>query len=159
MGDGDPTLAGAFTGPVYIVTAFADGRRAGAWSASRRRLASTGVVHGLHRARTRTFAVAMAAPRLCVHAVTERERGWRSSSAARRGTRSTSSPAAGWTPAGDGTPILSDCPTWFLGRVADRVDLGDHVGYVLEPERWQGGGPIAQLSERDLAGVEPGHPA
>ena len=37
--------------------------------------------------------------------------------------------------------------------------VSDHVGCVVEPERWHGGGPIVQLTERDLGEVEPGHPA
>ncbi len=160
MGDGDPTLAGAFTGPVYIVTAFADGRRAGCLVgfAAQVSIDPERFMACISRANA-TFAVAMAAPRLCVHAVTERERGLAELFGGETGDEVDKFARCRWTPAGDGTPILSDCPTWFLGRVADRVDLGDHVGYVLEPERWQGGGPIAQLSERDLAGVEPGHPA
>ena len=28
-------------------------------------------------------------------------------------------------------PTLTTCD-WFAGRILDRVDLGDHVGFVLE---------------------------
>ncbi len=160
MGDGDPTLARAFTGPVYIVTAFADGRRAGCLVgfAAQVSIDPERFMACISRANA-TFPVAMAAARLCVHAVTEGERGLAELFGGETGDEVDKFARCRWTPAGDGTPILSDCPTWFLGRVVARVDLGDHVGCVLEPERWHGGEPIAQLSERDLAEIEPGHPA
>jgi flavin reductase (DIM6/NTAB) family NADH-FMN oxidoreductase RutF len=36
-----------------------------------------------------------------------------------------------WRPGPDGTPVLDECD-WFSGRVIDRVNLGDHVGFVLD---------------------------
>ena len=36
-----------------------------------------------------------------------------------------------WHPGPAGTPILDGCD-WFAGNVVDRVDLGDHIGHVLE---------------------------
>ena len=160
MAEGVPTLARAFTGPVYIVTAFAESRRAGCLVgfATQVSIDPERFLVCISRVNA-TYPVAMAAARLGVHAVTERERGLAELFGGETGDEIDKFTRSRWTPADDGTPILSDCPTWFLGRVVDRVDLGDHVGCVLAPERWHGGGPIAQLSERDLAEVEPGHPA
>jgi flavin reductase (DIM6/NTAB) family NADH-FMN oxidoreductase RutF len=31
----------------------------------------------------------------------------------------------------DGVPVLATCD-WFAGTIIDRVDLGDHVGFVLD---------------------------
>jgi flavin reductase (DIM6/NTAB) family NADH-FMN oxidoreductase RutF len=36
-----------------------------------------------------------------------------------------------WTEGPEGVPVL-DRLDWFAGRVVDRVDAGDHVGYVLD---------------------------
>jgi flavin reductase (DIM6/NTAB) family NADH-FMN oxidoreductase RutF len=63
-----------------------------------------------------------------------------------------------WSPGPRGLPILDACPSWFAGEVRARHDLGDHVGYVLEPI-------AAKFADGDWVGVhdaseiEPGHPA
>ena len=51
---------------------------------------------------------------------------WPSCSAARRPTRSTSSPAAPGTRGPGGVPLLDECPNRFVGRVLWRHDAGDH---------------------------------
>lgn len=56
-----------------------------------------------------------------------------------------------------GVPVLEDAAGWFAGRIIDRLDLGDHVGHVLEPvaaevRRWDG-----QLGYQWVKGFEPGH--
>jgi flavin reductase (DIM6/NTAB) family NADH-FMN oxidoreductase RutF len=38
-----------------------------------------------------------------------------------------------WTKGPEGIPLLTDCPSWFAGRILERVPLGDHIGHVLEP--------------------------
>ncbi len=32
-----------------------------------------------------------------------------------------------------GVPILEACQRWFVGSVLEQLDLGDHVGFLLEP--------------------------
>jgi len=160
VADADPTLARAFTGPVYIVTAAAAGRRAGCLVgfATQVSMGPERFLVCVSRANA-TFPVAMTAERLAVHAVTEGERGLAELFGGETGDEVDKFARCAWEPADDGTPILSGPPTWFLGRIVERVDLGDHIGCVLEPERWHGGGGIDQLSERDLAEIAPGHPA
>ncbi len=36
-----------------------------------------------------------------------------------------------WAPGPGGAPVLEGCD-WFAGTVRDRVELGDHVGFVLD---------------------------
>lgn len=160
MADGDPTLALAFTRPVYIATACADGRRAGCLVgfATQVSMDPERFLVCISRLNA-TFDVAMAAQRLGVHAVTEAERGLAELFGGETGDEVDKFTRCAWEPAPDGTPILTGCPTWFLGVIVDRLDLGDHVGCVVEPERVRGGGRIDQLTERDLGEVEPGHPA
>jgi flavin reductase (DIM6/NTAB) family NADH-FMN oxidoreductase RutF len=159
LADAEPTLARAFTAPVYIVTAASGGRRAGCLVgfATQASMDPERFMVCISRANA-TYPVAMAAARLAVHAVTEGERGLAELFGGETGDDVDKFARCSWEPADDGTPILSGPPTWFLGRVLERIDLGDHVGCVVEPERWHGGGPIAQLTERDLAEIEPGHP-
>jgi flavin reductase (DIM6/NTAB) family NADH-FMN oxidoreductase RutF len=145
---------------VYIVTACAGGRRAGCLVgfATQVSMDPERFLVCISRANA-TFPVAMAAARLAVHAVTERERGLAELFGGETGDAVDKFARCAWEPAEDGTPILSGPRTWFVGRILERIDLGDHVGCVLTPERGEGGGPIAQLTERDLAEIEPGHPA
>jgi flavin reductase (DIM6/NTAB) family NADH-FMN oxidoreductase RutF len=56
-------------------------------------------------------------------------------------------------------PIIDGCD-WFLGRVLERIDLGDHTGYVLEPD----GGHLTrdhadQLGFQETADIDAGQPA
>jgi flavin reductase (DIM6/NTAB) family NADH-FMN oxidoreductase RutF len=64
-----------------------------------------------------------------------------------------------WKPGPEGLPVLADCPSWFAGRIVERVAVGDHIGHVLEPfagEDASAGGwfPFSRAKE-----IEPGHPA
>jgi flavin reductase (DIM6/NTAB) family NADH-FMN oxidoreductase RutF len=36
-----------------------------------------------------------------------------------------------WGPGVDGAPVIASCD-WFAGPIASKVDLGDHVGFVLD---------------------------
>jgi flavin reductase (DIM6/NTAB) family NADH-FMN oxidoreductase RutF len=62
-----------------------------------------------------------------------------------------------WTPGPDGAPVIADCD-WFAGRILDRFDTGDHVGFVLAP--FGGHSRDAdQLGYQDAAHIEAGQPA
>jgi flavin reductase (DIM6/NTAB) family NADH-FMN oxidoreductase RutF len=64
-----------------------------------------------------------------------------------------------WTPGPAGTPLLDDCPNRFVARVVDRVDVGDHLGLVVEPVAAWAGAPGAVLTFQQVRDLEPGHPA
>ena len=57
----------------------------------------------------------------------------------------------------DGVPILDDCPRWFTGVVLEHIDLGDHVGHLLEPLRVEAGPVSGQLTYQQARDIEPGH--
>ncbi len=62
-----------------------------------------------------------------------------------------------WRPGPAGAPILTDLEDWFAGRVLERVDFGDHCGFLLEPidgEAHRSGSP---LTFRRAKWIEPGH--
>ena len=63
-----------------------------------------------------------------------------------------------WGEGPGGTPLLAT-PRRLVGRVLARHDLGDHVGFLLDPvsvERLDDRGP---LTLRMVGDVDPGHPA
>lgn len=64
-----------------------------------------------------------------------------------------------WRPGPEGVPILQECDNWFAGRVRDRLDLGDHVGFVLEPLEAHRKRGEHYLEFHRAKRIEPGHPA
>ena len=58
-----------------------------------------------------------------------------------------------------GQPVLDDCPSWFVGRVVERVKLGDHVGFLLEAVAAQHEGTDGGLDFHRARGIDPGHEA
>lgn len=63
-----------------------------------------------------------------------------------------------WHEGRHGMPLLDACPNWFVGRIIDRIDAGDHVGLVLEPVDGRAeGGPALAFQRARM--IEPGKPA
>lgn len=66
-----------------------------------------------------------------------------------------------WSPhPRSGTPVLDGPTHWFLGRVQERVDAGDHVMFLLSPlEARAPEEPAEPLRLDEASGIEPGHPS
>ncbi|MHB1469499.1 MAG: flavin reductase family protein [Solirubrobacteraceae bacterium] len=64
-----------------------------------------------------------------------------------------------WHEGPEGMPILDDCGQWLVGRVSERVGLGDHVGFVLDPLAVCFEAGEGQFSFRRAKRIVPGHPA
>jgi len=64
-----------------------------------------------------------------------------------------------WNPGPSGLPILGACRRWFAGTIVERIRLGDHIGYVLEPVavKAEEHGPL--LGFQQVKKLEPGHEA
>src|SRR4051794_18961372 len=65
----------------------------------------------------------------------------------------------GWHDGPEGVPILDDCPSWFVGRVLERFDTGDHVSFLLEPLAAEHGGPADWFAFQRAKRITPGHEA
>ena len=63
-----------------------------------------------------------------------------------------------WQEGPEGVPVLGGCPNWFVGRVLERLDVGDHQALLLEPVA-VGEGEPSQLSFHRAKRMEPGHEA
>jgi flavin reductase (DIM6/NTAB) family NADH-FMN oxidoreductase RutF len=64
-----------------------------------------------------------------------------------------------WHPGPDGIPVIDALDTWFAGSVLEQLDLGDHVGFLLDPvegEAHRGQRPFTFHRARR---IEAGHPA
>lgn len=55
-------------------------------------------------------------------------------------------------------PVLEECAAWFEGPVLERMDLGDHVGHLVEPVAGGGGGRPGVLWYSRARHLHPGHP-
>ena len=64
-----------------------------------------------------------------------------------------------WKPGPEGIPVLADCPSWFAGRILERVPLGDHIGHVLEPLDGEDASRGGWFPFSRAKSLEPGHPA
>ena len=65
-----------------------------------------------------------------------------------------------WHTGPEGMPILDDAAAWFVGKTLERIELGDHIGYLLEPVAGavsERSGDLIRLS--DVIDLTPGHEA
>jgi flavin reductase (DIM6/NTAB) family NADH-FMN oxidoreductase RutF len=57
-------------------------------------------------------------------------------------------------------PILDDAVAWFVGKTLSRIDVGDHMGYLLEPIAGYAPERADELIDfSDLNDMDPGHEA
>jgi flavin reductase (DIM6/NTAB) family NADH-FMN oxidoreductase RutF len=64
-----------------------------------------------------------------------------------------------WREGPRGLPILAECDNWFAGAILARHDLGDHVGFLLEPIEAHAGVPFDEFTFHRARRIEPGHEA
>jgi flavin reductase (DIM6/NTAB) family NADH-FMN oxidoreductase RutF len=63
-----------------------------------------------------------------------------------------------WHPV-HGVPVLDDCASWFAGAILQRIDLGDHMGFLLEPLDAQPAEGASQLTVQQARDIQAGHQA
>ncbi|HWT90674.1 MAG TPA: flavin reductase family protein, partial [Solirubrobacterales bacterium] len=51
-----------------------------------------------------------------------------------------------WREGPAGLPILSECDNWFAGRILARHELGDHIGFLLDPIESHSGTPLDEFT-------------
>ena len=61
-----------------------------------------------------------------------------------------------WDEGPGGVPLIAGCPH-LVGRVLDRFELGDHVGFLLDVVATEGGEPA--MGFQRARRIEPGHEA
>jgi flavin reductase (DIM6/NTAB) family NADH-FMN oxidoreductase RutF len=66
-----------------------------------------------------------------------------------------------WHAGPGGLPVLDEAPAWFVGRVENRIDGGDDVGFLLAPEATESlmGSHTPVLALSNTHDIAPGHPA
>jgi flavin reductase (DIM6/NTAB) family NADH-FMN oxidoreductase RutF len=110
--------------------------------------------------RNRTFRVAEHASHLAVHLL-ERQHGELARLfGGETGDRTDKFARCAWHCGPHDLPILDDAAGWFAGEVRNRYDLGDHVGFLLEPVAGDAPEGFEQLvTFSDVRDLDPGHDA
>jgi flavin reductase (DIM6/NTAB) family NADH-FMN oxidoreductase RutF len=152
-------LAGTLDYPVFIVTASDGERREGCiiGFATQTSFDPPRFLACLSRA-NRTFDLAAEVDALAVHLVPRGATELVELFGGETGDEIDKFERCSWTAGPRGLPILDACSTWFAGAVCARHDLGDHMGYLLEPfaAHYEPGEVEYFQNVKD---VDPGHPA
>ncbi|WP_155770263.1 flavin reductase family protein [Mycobacterium asiaticum] len=105
-----------------------------------------------------TFTVAAGSEHLAVHLLSQRDTGLAELFGGETEDEIDKFARCAWHSGPKGMPILDDAVAWMVGATLDRIDFGDHVGYLLEPvEMWFAEGVSDVLHFLDVIDVEPGH--
>ncbi len=154
-------LAGSLDYPLFIVTAAEGERREGC-------VIGFATQCSFHPARflacvsreNRTYRFALGVDVLAVHLVPRARAGLAELFGGETGDDIDKFARCAWHSGPRGLPILDDCPSWFAGAICERIDLGDHVGFLLEPLEVQfAPGEEIVYFQAVKDAVEPGHPA
>ncbi len=150
---------------VYIVTAVADGQRAGCLVgfASQCSLEPVRFAVWLSKA-NHTYRVALAATALAVHQLPRDRHDLAERFGSLCSDRTDKFSGLPLREGPEGALVLSDALTWFVGRIHDRCDGGDHVAFLLDPiaahtpapDSPEAGSP---LTLHDAGDISAGHPA
>lgn len=110
--------------------------------------------------KNRTYRVLQGADAMAVHLVPEDGQDVVDLFGAETGDDTDKFARADWSPGPGGLPVLARCPSWFAGRILERIPLGDHVGHVIEPFAGESGTPgRGWFPFQRAKEVEPGHEA
>lgn len=153
-------LVGELDYPMFIVTACADGERAGC-------LVGFCTQSSIDPPRfllclsckNRTYRVARSSELLAVHFVPRWAEALAQLFGGVSGDDVDKFARCAWEVGPGGLPILQECRNWFAGRIHDRLDLGDHGGFLLEPVAAHWEGSESQFEFHRAKRIEPGHSA
>ena len=143
--------------PLYVVTAAVQNERAGC-------LIGFATQCSIHPPRflaciskkNHTLLLARRAGILAVHIIEEEDRNIAELFGGETGDEVDKFARVRWHYA-HGVPILDVCERWFAGSVLEQIDLGDHVGFLLEPLDSEQSATSEQLTFQQARDIEPGH--
>ena len=153
-------LLGILDYPMFIVTARDREERAGCLVgfASQASIRPARFLACLSE-KNHTYRVAQRSRRLAVHLVPARAEALAELFGGQTGDRVDKFAACAWHDGPHGLPILDECENWFVGTVAERLPLGDHVGFLLEPDHVHHGTAEGQFTFHRARRIDAGHEA
>lgn len=153
-------LVGDLDYPMFIVTACVGVERAGCLVgfATQSSIQPSRFIVCLSQ-RNRTFRLAVRADALGVHCVPADATALAELFGGETGDEVDKFARCAWHTGPEGVPVLDDCKNYFVGRILQRMDAGDHDAFLLEPvAAANGAGPRAFAFHRAKR-IEPGHEA
>ena len=157
-------LVGLLDYPMFVVTTKAQGTLAGCLVgfASQTSIRPPRFLIGLSK-RNHTYRIARDADHLAVHVLSHRHRELAQLFGSQTGDDIDKFSRCGWHAGPEDMPILDDAIAWFVGKTLTRIDVGDHVGHLLEPIAGEApdsaDGLVELITFADVADLEPGHEA
>jgi flavin reductase (DIM6/NTAB) family NADH-FMN oxidoreductase RutF len=153
-------LGGSLDPPLFIVTAAQGDRREGCviGFATQCSFDPARFLACLSR-ENRTYRLGLIADALAVHLIPRARADLAELFGGETGDQIDKFASCAWHPGPRGLPILDGCPSWFAGTIQARLNLGDHVGFLLDPfaARYAPGEEIVYFqSVKD--DIDPGHP-
>jgi flavin reductase (DIM6/NTAB) family NADH-FMN oxidoreductase RutF len=146
---------------MYVVTTKARGIQAGCLVgfASQTSIRPPRFLIGLSK-RNHTYRIAQDTDHLAVHVLSHRHRELARLFGSQTGDTIDKFSRCAWHAGPQDMPILDDAVAWFVGKVLARMDVGDHVGHLLEPIAGDAPDAVDELiTFADVADLEPGHEA
>jgi flavin reductase (DIM6/NTAB) family NADH-FMN oxidoreductase RutF len=147
--------------PMFVVTATANAERAGCLVG----FATQCSINPLRllvciSKRNHTFRVAAHAEMLAVHFLAAEDLQLARLFGQETGDATDKFAHCDWQPGPGGLPILTGCRGWVAGQVLERLDLGDHVGFLIEPLAGEARNTKPpQLRFQQVRDLQPGHEA
>jgi flavin reductase (DIM6/NTAB) family NADH-FMN oxidoreductase RutF len=153
-------LVAAIDYPLFVVTTVgADGERAGCLVgfATQCSIEPPRFLVGLS-VKNHTYGTAQNASHLAVHMIEREDKDLAELFGGTTADTTDKFAQCQWHEGPFGVPILDDVDGWFVGRIIDRIDLGDHVGHLVEPVAAKAA-PVDNLQFGDAKDIDAGHPA
>ena len=147
--------------PMFVVTTLSGDESAGCLVgfASQVSIRPPRFLVGLSK-RNHTYRMGKDASHLAVHLIERRHCELARLFGSETGDRTDKFARCAWHSGPHGLPILDDAAGWFAGVVLSRYDVGDHVGFLLEPTAASAPGEFEQLvTFSDVRDLDPGHEA
>lgn len=147
--------------PMFVVTASADGHRAGCLVGFTTQVSiQPGRFLVALSNKNHTFQVASKSARLAVHALPEEDDSLARLFGEQTGDQIDKFAQCAWYDGPGGVPILDAALAWFSGTVLLRLPLGDHTAFVIEPDAGEYRGPrTGLLTFGDVHDLDAGHDA
>ena len=151
-------LVGELDYPMLVVTAAAGGERSGCLVGFATQCSISPPRFFVYLSvKNHTLAVASGADALGVHFPTTGDEDLAELFGGETGDEVDKFAAIDWHEGPMGVPLVDRCPNRFVGRVLERHDAGDHVGFVLEPIDVSFAGAFEPLPFQQAKRIDPGH--
>lgn len=145
--------------PAYVVTTAAGAERGGCLVAFASQCSIEPPRFGVWLSKeNQTYRLALSAATLVVHVLRSGDQDLALLFGAQTGDEVDKFQDIEWSAGPDGCPMIARCDR-FIGSITQRIDTGDHVGFVLAPQ----GGRYERVDNpplgiRDLGDITAGHP-